>query len=871
MNLPPIAGCGPEGLVDDFLRNAARVHPDKTALVADGRRWRYAELDRAANRLAHALHKGGLVKGGRVGVFLDNRAEAVVAIFATLKAGGAFVMVNPTTKPDKLAYILNDAGAHAVILPGRARPAREIIREEVPSVRHLVTVGERVSGWEDAAPLVERIEALDEGPDADPPRVAIDVDLGAIIYTSGSTGRPKGVTVTHRNMLAAATSVSTYLEMIAEDVVLCVLPLSFDYGLYQVLMSARMGATLVLERSFAYPFKIVERMQEERVTLFPGVPTMFAMLLQMKELDPAMLDTVRALTNTGAALPHAHIERLRERFRQARVYTMYGVTESQRVTYLPPDEIDAHPGSVGRGCPTKRSTSSTTRAADSRPARRASSSCAAGNVMREYWRNPEATAAVLKPGPYPWERVLYTGDLFRMDEDGYLYFVSRKDDIIKSRGEKVSPREVEAVISELPAVRDVAVVGVPDELLGEAVKAVVVPAGDETLTARDIVRHCTRRLENFMVPKHVEITDDLPKTDSGKVKHRELKQTATLAELAARTAAPGASFCTRCVLPDSFPGVKLDEDGVCNHCRRHRWDDEANEAVRTKLRERFVALADEIRPRDGYHVLLAYSGGKDSTYTMWMLREIYDLRVLAVTIDNGFISPQSFRNINLAVEKLGVDLTTVKPSLPLLGKVFSSVIEDNPYPTKALERASAACNACIAFVKNATWKIALEQKIPMIAYGWSPGQAPTRAALQQMRLPLMQQMHDTRTAPLLDIAGESMAPFTIPAQTFADAGEAPFNVNPLAFHDYAEEEVIRRIGEFGWERPKDTDGNSSNCRLNSYAIREHIEKLGFHPYAFEVASLVRVGATTREDGFASLADLGQDEVVSDVKRRMGIA
>ncbi len=873
MNLPPIAGCGPEGLVDDFLRNARRAYPDKVALVADGARWTYADLDEAASRLAHALLAGGLAVGDRVAIFLDNRAETVISIFGVLKAGGAFVLVGPTTKPDKLAFLLSDSEAHALILPARAAGVRAVLGDELPALRHILTVGEGHEEWAGAAARVEAFAALGNHPDSDPPRRCVDMDLAAIIYTSGSTGRPKGVTVTHRNVLSAATSITTYLENVAEDVILCVLPVSFDYGLYQVLMAVRMGARLVLEKSFAYPVQVMQRMKEEGVTGFPGVPTMFALILQRKELDPSLFDSVRYLSNTGAALPHAHILRLREIFRNARVFSMYGVTESKRVTYLPPEEVDHRPGSVGRGMPNEE-----VYLVDEE-GRRLPDGCQGelvvrgSNVMREYWRNPAATDAVLKPGRYPWEKVLHTGDVFRTDADGYLYFVSRKDDIIKSRGEKVSPREVEAVIAELPEVRDVAVVGVSDEILGQAVKAFVVLATPDALTARDIARHCTQRLESFMVPKHIEIRDELPKTDSGKVKHKDLREDAAPASLeanAAKTAAPGAHFCVRCVLPDTFPGVKLDEHGVCNHCQRHHWDDTENARVREELRARFAALADEIRPREGYHVLLAYSGGKDSTYTMWLLREIYNLRVLAVTIDNGFISPQAFTNINRAVEQLGVDLLTVKPSLPLLSRVFKKVIGDSPYPTKALERASSACNACIAFVKNSVWRVSLEKNIPIIAYGWSPGQAPTRAALQQMRLPLMRQMHDTRSAPLIAIAGDEMSPFTVPEALFLGEREAPYNVNPLAFHDYAEDEVIARIRELGWERPKDTDGNSSNCRLNAYAIRQHVAQLGFHPYAFEVASLVRVGATTREAGFASLADYGPESVHREVKTRLGV-
>jgi acyl-CoA synthetase (AMP-forming)/AMP-acid ligase II len=379
------------------------------------------------------------------------------------------------------------------------------------------------------APLAGRHIALEaalasDAPLADPG--LIDQDLAAIIYTSGSTGDPKGVVLTHLNMVSASRSIATYLEMAASDVIFCALPLAFDYGLYQVLLAFRAGATVVLEKSFAFPVKALELMARERVTVFPGVPTMFSMLVAMDGLDRFDLRSLRAITNTAAALTERHVAELRALFPWAKLFSMYGLTECKRVTYLPPAELDRRPTSVGRGMPNEE-----VWLVDDAGRRLPHGSqgelvIRGSNVMRGYWRRPEETAAKLRPGPIPGEMLLYSGDLFRTDAEGFLYFVSRKDDIIKSRGEKVAPREVENAIHAHPGVLDVCVCGVPDALLGEAVKAYVVARPGHALDEKTVIRHCQGRLESFMVPKLVEFVAELPKTDTGKVSRTALKQRA---------------------------------------------------------------------------------------------------------------------------------------------------------------------------------------------------------------------------------------------------------------------------------------------------------------------------------------------------------
>jgi acyl-CoA synthetase (AMP-forming)/AMP-acid ligase II len=288
-------------------------------------------------------------------------------------------------------------------------------------------------------------------------------------------------------------------------------------------MSTRVGARLVLERSFTFPAQVLKAMVDEGVTGFPGVPTIFAVLAELKNLKDYNFSTIRFVTNTAAALPVKHILVLRDLFPSARIYSMYGLTECKRCTYLPPEDIDRKPTSVGIAIPDTELWLVDEDGNTVGPNTVGQLVIRGATVMRGYWEKPEATAKKLKPGPLPGEMVLHTGDFCRLDDEGYLYFVGRMDDIIKSRGEKVAPKEVEHVLYNIKGVRDAAVIGVPDEILGQAVKAFVVLEADVSLTDKDIQRECQARLENFMVPKVVEIVPDLPKTTTGKIKKTDLK------------------------------------------------------------------------------------------------------------------------------------------------------------------------------------------------------------------------------------------------------------------------------------------------------------------------------------------------------------
>jgi long-chain acyl-CoA synthetase len=477
-------------LVDEYLAASAARSPERTALVCGDRRWSYGEVDRASDRAAARFSEAGAEHGDRIAICLDNPCETVVALFGALKAGCAFVIVNAQARPDYISRVVADSGARILV---------------------------------DRSSCTGRPVLCSTGCPASAEPTRSDTDLAALVYTSGSTGEPKGVMLTHRNITSAAEAISSYLHNTADDVILNALPLAFTYGLGQITTAFRVGATVVLER-FIYPRAIVDTIERERVTGLPVVPTMATLLRQ--HLDRNRGQSLRYITNAGAAMNRRTLTGLREAFPAAAVFSMYGQTECQRASYLPPEQLDVRPDSVGIPIP-----GSSAIVVDEQG--RAVLAGVPGelvvrgpHVMAGYWNRAEATRLALAPLPGTREAALRTGDLFRTDREGFLYFIERMDDVIKSGGEKVAPRVVEQVIAELPDVAEVSAFGMPDDVLGEIVAAVVTPADGASLTREQVLRHCHRRLDAHHIPKVVQVRDRLPTTATGKVSRRVLRQAA---------------------------------------------------------------------------------------------------------------------------------------------------------------------------------------------------------------------------------------------------------------------------------------------------------------------------------------------------------
>lgn len=514
----------PHAPLHGLLQAAMARHPDKTALVCGARRLSYAELGREVAAVAQALQaQAGIGPGERVALMLDNSVEMAAGLFATWQLGAVCVTLNPLTRTDKLRALLASTRAAALLTQGSLAAVWQPAAARAHHLRGVWVTG--ADGADGDAPPRHAWPAPSDTDAALPLATGNDTALALISHTSGTTGAPKGVMLSHGNLGSAIDAIRTYLRLDGSDVIASALPLSFNYGLTQLLLSVAEGATLVLERNFAFPVRVLETLARERATVFPGVPTMYAMLTALSGRERHDLSSLRLLTNAAATLPAPVIDRLRAWLPQARLYAMYGQTECTRISYLPPDELDRRPGSVGRGIPGQtwwRIDEAGRRLPPDAFDVPGELVVQGPHVMQGYWEQPEQTARKLRPDDRTGALALHTGDLFREDADGYLYFVARQDDIIKSRGEKVSPREVEDAIMQLDAVLECAVAGVPDELLGQAVKAWVVLREGRELPERELIRHCMGVLESYMVPRQVAFVASLPKTDTGKLRRRDL-------------------------------------------------------------------------------------------------------------------------------------------------------------------------------------------------------------------------------------------------------------------------------------------------------------------------------------------------------------
>lgn len=477
-------------LLHEWITRHAAITPERIALIEGERTLSYAELDRRTAVGARLLSATGLEPGERVLVQTRNSIDTVISLWSILRAGGVIVPVGADDRAERMRAIASDCGARMNITPHALAASID---------------GEKTG----AGAMVS-------------PATRVDLDLAAIIYTSGTSGEPKGVMLAHRNLTNTSAAIARYLGQRTDDVTCCVLPLAFSYGLFQLFVAGMVGSTLLLEASFAYPFDVLRRIQKHRATMLPGVPTLFGRLLGMLPLDGIELGSLRILTNAAAALPPAHVLRLAEAFPKAAFFAMYGQTECTRATYLDPEQATNFAGSVGRAIPNCE-----VYLVDEEHRRLPDGAegelvVRGANVMRGYWGRPEQTSAKLIEGSLPNEKVLLTGDRFRSDDRGHLYFISRNDDIFKCRGEKVAPAAIEHVLYAMPEVAEAAVIGVEDASDGMAIKVVIVPVEGQQLSEQRIRRHCRANLDPQFMPKFIELRVALPKTDSGKLLRRAL-------------------------------------------------------------------------------------------------------------------------------------------------------------------------------------------------------------------------------------------------------------------------------------------------------------------------------------------------------------
>lgn len=515
----------PQRLLGEALIFSARKYPSKTAIIIKNKEYSYTDLLENAGKLADHLARSGVRKGDRVAIYMNNSWPDVVAIYAATMAGAVFLVVNPQTKADKLQYILNDSEAKVLISESILIGEISKALEGVTRLTEIIIDGEikGITALQRLIPVNFEEIIAGKSHNSDLPKI-IPNDLAALIYTSGSTGFPKGVMMTHQSMVFTSWSLIEYLRLDENDRILLLLPLAFDYGLYQLLMSVTIGGTLIVEQSFAFPASVYKQIEIHKPTVFPGVPTIYAMMIATNRKSGISFDCIQKVTNTAAALPAEFIPDLKKIFPKALIFKMYGLTECKRVCYLEPELIDKKPDSVGKAIPGTEVFLLTPEGEPVPPGERGILHIRGPHVMLGYWHKEDLSREMLKPGSLPWERILCSNDWFRMDEEGFLYFQGRNDDIIKTRGEKVSPVEVENVIYKIPGVREVAVFGQPDELLGESIIACITAHDHLIPDEKGIQRECMSKLEMFMVPQHVVFLKEMPKSSNGKIDKKELRK-----------------------------------------------------------------------------------------------------------------------------------------------------------------------------------------------------------------------------------------------------------------------------------------------------------------------------------------------------------
>jgi acyl-CoA ligase (AMP-forming) (exosortase A-associated) len=514
-------------LLHHMLRSSSSRFLGREALVHGETRLTYEEVNSRVAGLALGLRTAGIKRGDRVGILLDPSIPQAISIFAISQTGGVFVPISSILFPQQISHIARDCGIAALITTAAKLDSVWPMLKDLDSLRFLVIVGDTARD-DIPLPVLDFDSLAASGADRWQDW-GIDKDLAAILYTSGSTGKPKGVMLSHANIIAGASIVSTYLGITSSDRILSILPFTFDAGLNQLTTAFQQGATLALI-NFVFAKQIVEVLMKEQITGLAGVPTLWSLLAQPNSTLQKTSPALRYITNTGGAMPQSVLKVLREALPKTSIFLMYGLTEAFRSTYLPPEELDQRPHSIGKAIPDTEILVLDEHDEICKPGEVGELVHRGPTVSMGYWGNPDATNQVLKPNPLlppelgDVERVCYSGDLVKTDDEGFLYYVGRRDAMIKSSGFRISPTEVEEVVFQSGQVRHAAAIGIPHEILGQAVKVFVVPGNGKPIDEKELITFCEDRMPRYMVPKAVEVIDELPKTSSGKVDYPSLRR-----------------------------------------------------------------------------------------------------------------------------------------------------------------------------------------------------------------------------------------------------------------------------------------------------------------------------------------------------------
>ena len=518
-------------LIHQSIPHSAQVTPDAPALLFKDQTFTYRQVQHRVEQAASALLGLGIGPGERVAVYLPKQPEAVFSLFGAAAAGACFVPINPLLKPHQVAYILTHCGVKVLITSAPRLALLVGVCDTCPDLHTIVLVGDQSP--EEAAPLPQRLMGYkafcDLSGDNLEPHHRIDTDMAAILYTSGSTGNPKGVVLSHRNMVAGAHSVTGYLGNSSADRVLAVLPLSFDAGLSQLTTAFSVGAAVVL-MDYLLPRDVLRAVVRYGITGLAAVPSLWN---QLKELEWPVQATqsLRYITNTGGAMPVSTTRTLQQILPSTDIFLMYGLTEAFRSTYLPPDQVNVRPHSIGKAIPNAQILVINAEGKECAPNEPGELVHCGVLVSLGYWNDPDETAERFKPCLHSspeiasTELAVWSGDQVMKDEEGYLYFISRNDEMIKTSGYRVSPTEIEDIIHGTGLVTEAVAMGLPHAALGQAILLVVTPAlgakVDDALK-NAVLSRCRRELPNFMVPAMVTVQDTLPHNSNGKIDRRML-------------------------------------------------------------------------------------------------------------------------------------------------------------------------------------------------------------------------------------------------------------------------------------------------------------------------------------------------------------
>lgn len=518
-------------LIHEFITHGAQVTPDAPALLFKDQSYSYAQLNQSVQHAANGFLSLGVGSGERIAVYLPKQPETVYALFGAAAAGACFVPVNPILKPKQLAHILPDCQVRVLVTSAARLAGLSSVLEECPDLQAIVLVDDSLP--EDTThfsiPIVSYADFLSVAKTT--PHARIDTDMTAILYTSGSTGNPKGVILSHRNMVAGANSVASYLQNTSDDKILAVLPLSFDAGLSQLTTGFSVGASVVI-MDYLLPRDVVRAVAKYSITGLGAVPPLWNQLKELEWPEEAT-QSMRYITNTGGAMPVPTTRKLQSALPNTAIYLMYGLTEAFRSTYLPPDQVDVRPESMGKAIPN----------ADIRVINDAGIECGPNEpgelvhrgalVSLGYWNDRKKTQERFKPSPLrpseiPNEELaVWSGDQVMKDEEGYLYFISRKDEMIKTSGYRVSPTEVEEAVYGSGLVAGAAAMGAPHAAIGQAI-VLVATAADANSEAEELAAainaHCRKELPNFMVPAKIVIVEELPQNQNGKIDRKALAE-----------------------------------------------------------------------------------------------------------------------------------------------------------------------------------------------------------------------------------------------------------------------------------------------------------------------------------------------------------